>query len=297
MPDLEAPRREEELYLARQDEVNPLRPPMTGDVYCDVAIPGVSDEEDPSGEGLAMILAHPCSMREGPVLRQRIPVARVVPWNKEISFGAWRSNHISIMPLPHLIQSSKSEMYAVVFERIGRVDSAELEISRRTASLTEYGIAVMQQRRIFFDTRAVVEIDALMEACAGVILETELAEEWNDALIDVAQKEEGWLDAALASEAQAFYEMLHLDRTVPGPEAKKVKKYKLSDDIQSAARRPQVKRAVLSLLKEEQAKRSTQVGVPSPVADTDASASVEVPDQRKGVTPDAASDERDVDRL
>ncbi len=46
-----------ELYLTRGDEVKPNRPLFTGDVFLDVAVPGVQDG------GLVIVVAHPCSLR------------------------------------------------------------------------------------------------------------------------------------------------------------------------------------------------------------------------------------------
>ena len=110
----------------------------------------------------------------------------------------------------------------------------------------------MQQRRIFYDTRTVVEIDALMNSCEAVLLETELAEQWNDTLVDPAVLgEEAWLADALLDESSAFFAMLHADRAVPDSNPKKSRKYSLSDDIANRARRPQVKREVLDLIAEE----------------------------------------------
>lgn len=40
---LETYQRAGELYLSRGDEVNPLRPFFTGDVFRDLAIPGMQD--------------------------------------------------------------------------------------------------------------------------------------------------------------------------------------------------------------------------------------------------------------
>ncbi|MDQ6782705.1 MAG: hypothetical protein M3063_04540 [Actinomycetota bacterium] len=51
------------LYIARGDEVNPNRPLFTRDVFANVAIPGVEDQE------MAMIVAHPCSFRAGAGVR------------------------------------------------------------------------------------------------------------------------------------------------------------------------------------------------------------------------------------
>ncbi|WP_157437354.1 hypothetical protein [Actinoplanes subtropicus] len=255
MPELEAPRRARELYLAREDHVNPLRPHMTGDVFQGVQIPGVTEEEDPSGEGLVMVLPHPCSMREGPTLRKRILVARVARTEKEIPFSAWRSQHISIMPLPELLPSSGNGMYAVIFDCVGRVPSEDLKISRRVATLSEYGIALMQQRRIFSDTRELVEVDALILACEDVLLETELAEDWNEEFVDPAVLgDDAWLEETMRAEAQAFFSMLHEDRLVA--DGKKEKKFKLSDDIKIRSRRPLVKRAVEDLIIDEKEARS-----------------------------------------
>ena len=55
---LECPDAAEHLYLAASpDEVPIARPVMTGDVFTDIAVPGLD------GTGLAIVLTHPCSMR------------------------------------------------------------------------------------------------------------------------------------------------------------------------------------------------------------------------------------------
>lgn len=54
---LERPESEDELYLARGDEVDHYRPVIQGDVFREVAIPGVSEHE------FAMIITHPCTIR------------------------------------------------------------------------------------------------------------------------------------------------------------------------------------------------------------------------------------------
>lgn len=57
--DLDKPETDDDLYLARGEEVPPARPLMTGDVFAGITIPGVSDEP-----AAGMAVTHPCSMRE-----------------------------------------------------------------------------------------------------------------------------------------------------------------------------------------------------------------------------------------
>jgi hypothetical protein len=84
------------LYSARGGEVNPNRPVFTGDVFRDVAIPGVQ------AEGMALVVAHPCSFRVGEgQLAERLLAARVEPTAKQ-GPNAWRNGFLDRMPLTDL---------------------------------------------------------------------------------------------------------------------------------------------------------------------------------------------------
>src|SRR5438046_3187332 len=96
MTELAGPKSAGELYLARGDEVPQSRPLLTGDVFRGVEIPGVDD-----GPGLAMIIGHPCSIRDGAHLRSHVPMARVRR-EAPISLPAWRGFY-GVMPLPELL--------------------------------------------------------------------------------------------------------------------------------------------------------------------------------------------------
>lgn len=86
----------DDLYLARGGEVNPNRPIFTGDVLRNVPIPGVQDE------GMALVLAHPCSFRvDQGQLADRLLVARVKPMTKQ-GAKVWTSGFLDRMPLTDL---------------------------------------------------------------------------------------------------------------------------------------------------------------------------------------------------
>ena len=63
----------EQLYHSRAEEVSEHRPLHTGDVVDDIPIPGVQE----AGPGI--IVAHPCSMRAGPKLADKVLMASVRP--------------------------------------------------------------------------------------------------------------------------------------------------------------------------------------------------------------------------
>ena len=71
MDELDAPDDPEELYRDRV-QVPVTVPLMQGDVFAGVVVPGFSSEPI-----LAEVIMHPCSMRDGATLRDRITVAPV----------------------------------------------------------------------------------------------------------------------------------------------------------------------------------------------------------------------------
>ena len=123
----------DEFFRARGDEVNPLRPPFTGDVYDQVTIPGI---EGPST--VAMILEHPCSMRrhEG-TLKPHILVAAVRE-HQPLGAKAWVTGHFAKMPLPNL--TGDKILHVADFDLIGRMPTNELTVGTRIACLSDYGV-------------------------------------------------------------------------------------------------------------------------------------------------------------
>ena len=163
----------DDLYLARGEEVNPLRPLFTGDVVADVAIPGVQD-----GGMAVVVVAHPCSMRgKDAQLEPRVLVAAVAEGGK-IGRAAWAGGHFALMPLPDLVEASKLCVARV--DDIGKALTEQLVAGTRVACLTPFGVNLLQQRFIWRLTRHEVPTYQLQEVSAHVFEEADLLEEWGD---------------------------------------------------------------------------------------------------------------------
>lgn len=137
MTDLDAPDNPDSLYLARGD-VSLALPVMQGDIYERVTVPGLS--EAPLTVAIVM---HPCSLRAGSMLRPKITVAAVRPYQR-LSDGEWRTGHVNVMPLPHLHDTD--DCYAADFRDVAAVPSTALTRTNRIAACSRQGILLLQQR-------------------------------------------------------------------------------------------------------------------------------------------------------
>ncbi len=171
-----------DLYLARGDDVNPLRPLFTGDVIADVAIPGVQDG------GMAVVVAHPCSMRgKDAQLEPRVLVASVADHGK-IGPAAWSRGNFGLMPLPDLLEVGKP--WVARLDDIGKAVTADIMAGVRVACLSPFGVNLLQQRFIFRLTRHEVPTYLLQEVSAHVFEEADLLEEWSDTVCAVGMSQE-----------------------------------------------------------------------------------------------------------
>jgi hypothetical protein len=171
-----------DLYLARGDDVNPNRPVFTGDVFRDVAIPGVQDK------GMGLVVAHPCSFRIGDgQLAERILSARVEPIAKQGS-RAWARMFFDRMPLTEL--EGEGSYFAAHLDKVGRSAAIDLLASERLACLSAFGVNMLQQRLTFYLTRAEIPTPTFNEAFGHTFEEADLLEEWTDTLIDAGQTKE-----------------------------------------------------------------------------------------------------------
>jgi len=178
------------LYTARTGEVNANRPTFTGDVFRNMAIPGVQQE------GLAMIVAHPCSFRKGAgQLNQRVLVTTVEPVQK-VGRNAWTKGLFDRMPLPDL---DGDGMWAAHFGGIGHASTSDFRTPNRFACLSEIGINILQQRLTFHLTRVEIPTRTFNEAFAHTLVEADLLEDWTDTLFRV-----GWPQTAAAAAFEDF---------------------------------------------------------------------------------------------
>jgi hypothetical protein len=143
---------------------------MTGDVFADVQIPGVEGEA-----GLALVLAHPCSMRDGAHLRDRVMMCAVQK-GPPIRPDHWLGN-FGVMPLPDLLGDGGLK-HRAVFDLAGRVPTLDLDLAKRRACLDDQGIVLLLQRLTFNLTRLAVDLGAIHESIAHVLEEAALLEEW-----------------------------------------------------------------------------------------------------------------------
>ncbi len=196
---LEAPDRPELLYEYRQsDEPAPdTRPLAQGDVLRSVALPN-GDVLD-----LAMIVAHPCSMRQGGKLRERLVVAEVAA-HQNVPARKWPTGFFDFFPLPELDDSGQP--VSVYFHSLHSVVTQQLESCERVAVLTEYGQMVLLQRWIYHMARLVVDPQELTELIVPVQDELSMQMDWVEAGLDASLTGDERAErlAQLGGEFQAF---------------------------------------------------------------------------------------------
>ena len=173
MDNLESPIQPDDLYKYR-GRVPLTRPIFQGDIF------EVTDLVCLPDNHRVAIITHPCSMREGIKLRDRITIAHVSTTPSPLPLP-WKG-HYGIMPLPGLDQDNR--FWKIDFAEIHTIHSNILKADKRIACLEDMGIILLQQRYIFYLTRYTVETGTLYESSANVITETELMEEWVENLVD-----------------------------------------------------------------------------------------------------------------
>ena len=120
---------------------------FSGDVWADVSVP---DTADPI---TAMILQHPCWIHQDVYLRDELLVAEVVPQTSPILPSKWRNGCARHFPL-HLLRGND---HAVArYDLFHTVKKDALQAGRRIACLTQYGVSLMMQRWVYYNTRVIV---------------------------------------------------------------------------------------------------------------------------------------------
>ncbi|MDP4013487.1 MAG: hypothetical protein U0990_06040 [Candidatus Nanopelagicales bacterium] len=168
------------LYDERGD-VSWTRPRIQGDVFRDIVLPGFGEDVQ-----IVQVIAHPCAMRRGPDLAERVTVAPVLsyPLVEDGGNKGW-DGHLKRMPLADLCEDG--EHYATRFEDVTAAASTLLTHDRRIASLSNRGIYVLQQRLIKHYTRLTVDIPTLRKQSAPVLEEAEQERDWIETILDGEQ--------------------------------------------------------------------------------------------------------------
>lgn len=156
-------------YCFRGDDLPPYRPFLTGDIFVDVEVPGFDETQ------AVMIVGHPCGIRNGVELADRVPVVIVQDY-QAVPPSQWPKGFFSKFPLPEIDGIGASP--AGELNELAMVASRNLERSKRRAVLSEPGILLLQQRFVHSLTRTVVQIERFHEQEEHVLYEAELEEEW-----------------------------------------------------------------------------------------------------------------------
>ncbi|MFG1921066.1 hypothetical protein [Cryptosporangium sp. NPDC048952] len=169
---MEKPSRPRDLYRALGDDVSPVRPIITGDVFADTEI---TEPDGTCVKRMVMILDHPCSLRtDGITLAPRLTVAEVVSGAP----GSWRGNY-SKMFLPSLLpEGSEAQDFHVLFDSSYHVSPTQITVAHRIACLSTVGINLLLQRRVHHFSRVVVPTFEFQKANVGVYDEVDLVEDW-----------------------------------------------------------------------------------------------------------------------
>lgn len=198
---LEDPTDPDRMYLDEPGIVPIARPLVFGDVLRDVPC---SRGGDPFP--LVMLMSHPCSMRSGTVLRERIVVAGISdgPYPGKKS-EKWANKHYDFMPLFGLPDAP--EIQAVALGELHAASSADLDVSKRVLALSNFGVSVLLQRWIYQLSRDPVPLQDLEEFVAPILAEVEMQEEWCQTALDVAGGDEDPADV-LGRGTQRVQELL-----------------------------------------------------------------------------------------
>jgi hypothetical protein len=184
---VESPASADALWLARDADVNPNRPIFTGDLFDDVEVAGQGPK------GMAMVVAHPCSMRgKNGALAERVLMAPVRSYQK-LPLKAWTEGHFGVFPIPGV-----DETAAVALDALGTAPTTALDSASRVACLSELGVNLLQQRLVMRLTRADLPTSVFHEAFSHTYEEADLLEEWCDVLSDAGRSIE---------EATAMFEL------------------------------------------------------------------------------------------
>lgn len=161
--------------VGASDDAPPLwLPHNQGDVFVDVALPGIEQQHG----NYAMLFQHPCTMRAGAKLKPRVVMLKVTRVSSRLRDDpAYWERKYSQAPLPGLLAPDVTS-FAGDFLNIATVDSARLGRANRVATLSAEGRLQFQQRIIFYLTRFCPTAEELAEATSAVEAEISLQGSW-----------------------------------------------------------------------------------------------------------------------
>lgn len=176
---LESPESPDHLYLALDEDVESLehRPLFTGDIV------------QVRGADTLAVLQHPCSMRRGSKLVERLLVAEVRR-SEHGSPSDW-SKHQRRMFLPGL---RENETWSIEFDQLDVVQSVDALSAKRIAILSQIGVNLLLQRYVNHLSRVIVPTARINETITGQFEEADLTGDALEELVGAG------VDASTAAE-------------------------------------------------------------------------------------------------
>ena len=198
---LTCPDDDDALYLARGGDVDAFRPLFQGDVIRGVEIAGYPEDDHHA----VAVLQHPCTMRRGPRLRDRVAVVPV-RGHAYVRPDRWATTHTQIFPLPFLDLDTEIQHAAGFFDEPGTIEASTLMAGDRVGQLTPSGVMLFQQRHVYAGTHTVVGVDTLADYSAPALTEAELQADWCMELAE--SRTDVTLEEAIEVENAAFHEFI-----------------------------------------------------------------------------------------
>ena len=128
---------------------------MTGDVFVGVVVPGEPESLD------IMVAGHPCTIRRGVELVQRVPCARIVQ-HQWVPYERWPDYDKNHFPISSAVGIGNGRCVALMDWIATPRD--QLLRSRRRITLQDQGIYIFLQRLIHSLSRLAPPLNVLREA-------------------------------------------------------------------------------------------------------------------------------------
>lgn len=189
---LETPSGAASIWTARNEDVSEFeaRPAFTGDIY------RLTDGR------IVALVQHPCAMRRGHELTERLLICEVLP-QMSATPSDWSRGHFKRMFLPGF-EGENGESVSIEFEAIEVVSREELLDAERLAIMSAAGVNLLVQRWLFHNSRVVIPTVTINDQTTGPFDEADLIFEAVSDLTVMgfgAEEAASWVDSWLSEAA------------------------------------------------------------------------------------------------
>lgn len=151
-------------------------PHNQGDVFSNIDLRHITGEDE---RGHAMLFLHPCTMRKGAILTDRMTViaVRSKSLKKPVDDPVKWAAEYSVIPLPDFSGAGR-DCFEGVLAHIGTIPTGDLDRADRVAVFSDLGRSHMLHRVIYYLTRDAIPTLRLQETTANVQAELQYQGDW-----------------------------------------------------------------------------------------------------------------------